>query len=117
MLKMAIKTSFWGFLILFWGVGFFFSCKKTSDTAPQLEGEMLRMECFGRWGIKAYFVDRADSLFYVIPDDLPSRFEQDSMTVRFNAELRPNELPLLFPDPSISPSAIFQGVVWDLSER
>jgi len=75
------------------------------------------MECFGRWGIKTYSKESVDSIFYVIPDKLASNFEKEGLQVQFSAVLRPNELPLVFPDPSISMGSVFQGDVTNLSEK
>lgn len=93
------------------------SCEKEMTTTPTLAGEVLKLECFGRWGIKAHFIESIDSIFYVIPDNLASTFEREGLQVQFNAVLRPNELPLVFPDPSISMGSVFQGDVSNLSEK
>jgi hypothetical protein len=93
------------------------SCEKVNKESLPFEGEMLRMECFGRWGIKTYSKESVDSIFYVIPDKLASNFEKEGLQVQFSAVLRPNELPLVFPDPSISMGSVFQGDVTNLSEK
>lgn len=117
MFKMTTLKAFYSSTFLVTGCFFLFSCEKIGKDSPEMEGTMLKMECFGRWGIKAHAMQSVDSIFYVIPDELNSSFEVEGLEVQFNASLRPNTLPLLFPDPSISPGSIFQGAVSALSEK
>ncbi len=87
------------------------SCAKEQKNDAQYTGEIYRLECFSRFGIKTS--SATDSVLFVIPDDkLPSQFEQVGIRVQFDVDgMRPNTLQPQFPDPSFDPSTLYQGEV------
>ena len=97
---------------------FLIACVKDTGTVPQYEGETLRLDCFDRIGIKTSIEGAADSIIYLIPDDLlPKEFEKEGVKLLFDAEMRPNTLAPLFPDPSFSPSSLFQAKITNVREN
>lgn len=61
------------------------------------EGMAMFLRCYDRWGV---VYTAADGYFTgLIPDDMPSAYQTDSMRVTLCGYARENTIPLAFPDP------------------
>lgn len=89
-------------------------------TVSNVEGVMVRMDCFDRYGIQLDNPSTGDvdiQFIYGIPDELPSRFEVQGKEVIFSAAFRPNSLTPLFPDPSFDMQSLYQIKLEKIRER
>lgn len=91
-----------------------FSCSKDDKTEPAYVGDTQMMACFNRIGIKT--TDNAGQLMYIIPDNLPSKYNVEGKHLRFDAEVRSNSLTPTFPDPSVDASTVYQGSLSNVEE-
>ena len=94
-----------------------FSCTKDTQTEPAYTGDTQMMACFNRIGIKTFKGGNQDSVMYIIPDNLDSKFAVEGKKLEFDAELRANTLVPTFPDPSVDASSVFQGKVSNVREK
>ena len=111
-----MKNIFFAMLVCM--ITFLIACGKDTVTVPKYEGETLRLDCFNRIGIKTSIEGSVDSVIYLIPDELlPEEFEKEGVKLLFDAEMRPNTLTPSFPDPSFSPSSLFQAKITNVKEN
>ncbi|PHN01540.1 hypothetical protein [Flavilitoribacter nigricans] len=101
------------------------SCEKQGDILCEndclffgynLEGEIVMLHCFNRFGIKTTHPD-GEELIIGIPDQLAGRFQEEGKLVKFTATFRANTLQPLFPDPSIDIRTIYQARVQSIQPR
>lgn len=97
--------------------GIFLSACTKDDVETSYSGTTQNMPCFGRLGIKTFKNNHPDSVIYILPDNLPSRYEKEGVEVVFNAELRANQIPLSFPDPSLDLSVVYQANVSNVRQK
>ena len=86
-----------------------FSCTKDSGP-PAYNGSTEMLTCFNRIAIKTLKDSNQDSVIYIIPDNLPSKYNVAGKQLSFDAEIRANTLQPLLPDPSLDPGTIYQKV-------
>ncbi|MEY3242609.1 MAG: hypothetical protein RIR11_4048 [Bacteroidota bacterium] len=111
-----MKNIFFAMLVCM--ISLLIACGKDTVTVPEYEGETLRLDCFDRIGIKTSIKGTTDSVIFLIPDELlPKEFEKEGVKLLFDAKMRPNTLTPLFPDPSFSPSSLFQAKITNVQEN
>ena len=73
-----------------------------------VEGEMILLNCFERYGIKTTHPDDGNEIIYGIPESVAENFQVSGKAVRFSANFKPNTLTPSFPDPSFGPSSMYE---------
>ena len=90
-------------------------CTETCEFVLQQQTvTTIFLSCFNRWG--AIYQGPLDGNIGLIIDDMPEKYQQDSLTLNLCGYARTNEIPLEFPDPSFGEVYQFEAVYMEVKD-